>query len=311
MNYSNSMKYSCWMLLIILSILWGGSFFFSKIALKEFPIFSIVFLRVFFGGVILFVFALITKKKLPTDAKIWFSFLVMGLLNNVIPFSMIVSAQKYIDSGFASILNAATPFFTIIVAHFLTKDEKLTIRKIIGLIMGLSGVVILIGYNTIFSGANELIGAIAVVIAALSYAFAGVWGKRFKAYGIDPVITATGQLLCSSIILLPIILIIDRPWNITMPSFPVCFSIFGIALFSTSLAYIIYFKVLSSSGATNVLLVTLLIPVSAIFLGVFILSEEFHNQYVYGILIIGMGLAIIDGRLLHHVKGVINAKRDR
>jgi drug/metabolite transporter (DMT)-like permease len=300
--HKNQMSLTSWIQLCILSILWGGSFFFVKIALNDLPIFSIVFLRVFIGSLMLLLFISIKNKKLPKNRNIWFHFLVMGVLNNVIPFTMIVSAQKYIDSGFASILNATTPFFTIIIAHFFTKDEKLSFNKIIGLIIGLSGVTILIGYTSLFSGKNEFIGALMMLIATMSYAFAGVWGKRFKAFKLDPILISTGQLICSSILLLPITLLMDKPWTLSIPSSQTWFSILGIALLSTAIAYIIYFRILSTSGATNVLLVTLLIPISALLLGVVILSETFYIQYMYGIIIISIGLIIIDGRLINKIK---------
>ncbi len=304
------MNLTSWIQLITLSILWGGSFFFVKIALNDLPIFTIVFLRVALGSLLLLIFTTIKKKKLPNSKIIWFHFIVMGVLNNVIPFTLIVSAQKYIDSGFASILNATTPFFTIIIAHLFTKDESLSLKKVLGIIIGLSGVTILIGYKSIFSGKNELVGAIFMLIAALSYAFAGVWGKRFKSLKMDPIIISTGQLICSSVLLLPITLVVDKPWTLSLPSGQTWLAILGVALFSTSIAYIIYFKLLSSSGATNVLLVTLLIPVSALLLGVTILSEVFYIQYIYGIIIIGLGLVVLDGRILGRIKRVRNDRRN-
>lgn len=305
---NNQMSSASWLQLFVLSILWGGSFFFVKIALIDLPIFTIVFLRVALGSLILLLFITIKKKKLPGSRKIWFHLIIMGILNNVIPFSLIVSAQKIIDSGFASILNATTPFFTIIIAHIFTKDESLSLKKIIGIIIGLSGVVILIGYKSVFSGKNEFLGAILMLIAALSYAFAGVWGKRFKEFKIDPILISTGQLICSSILLLPITLIIDKPWTLSIPSSQTWLAILGIALFSTSIAYIIYFKILSTSGATNVLLVTLLIPISALLLGVAILSEVFYIQYIYGIMIIGLGLLILDGRITDKIRRIRNVR---
>lgn len=307
---NNQMNLTSWIQLITLSILWGGSFFFVKIALNDLPIFTIVFLRVALGSLLLLIFTTIKKKKLPNSKIIWFHFIVMGVLNNVIPFTLIVSAQKYIDSGFASILNATTPFFTIIIAHLFTKDESLSLKKVLGIIIGLSGVTILIGYKSIFSGKNELVGAIFMLIAALSYAFAGVWGKRFKSLKMDPIIISTGQLICSSVLLLPITLVVDKPWTLSLPSGQTWLAILGVALFSTSIAYIIYFKLLSSSGATNVLLVTLLIPVSALLLGVTILSEVFYIQYIYGIIIIGLGLVVLDGRILGRIKRVRNDRRN-
>jgi drug/metabolite transporter (DMT)-like permease len=291
-----------WLLLTLLSILWGGSYFFVEIALTALPIFTIVFLRVFTGAALLLLFIFLTGRKFPGDRKTWFSLFVMGILNNVIPFTMIVSGQQYINSGFASILIAATPFFTVTAAHFLTKDEKINPGKIAGVLFGIIGVSVLIGFDSLSWEANELYGIIFILIASLSYSIAGIWGKRFKSLNIDPVVTSTGQLICSSLVLLPVMLISDRPWDLPLPPMEVWGAIIGIALFSTSIAYIVYFKILSSSGATNVLLVTFLIPIVAVVLGIFLLSEEFKVQYLFGMFIIGMGLLAIDGRFIRKIK---------
>ncbi|MDC7220665.1 MAG: EamA family transporter [Spirochaetales bacterium] len=286
-----------WILLLILSLLWGGSFFFVEVALTGLPVFTIVFLRVFLGALILRGFLLISGKKLPRDRVIWRRLFIMGLLNNAVPFCLIVTGQQFINGGFASIINGTTPFFTVLAAHFFTRDEKINTRKIAGVILGITGVVVLIGFESLQKGSHKLWGALAVVGAALSYSLAGVWGKGFKKLGLDPALTATGQLLCSSLLLFPVMLLVDKPWQLNLPGLDVWAALLGIALFSTALAYIIYFKILSSSGATNVLLVTFLVPVSAVLLGVLFLSEEFKLQYLYGMLAIGMGLVFIDGRI--------------
>ncbi len=303
MKEISKMNTKSWLLLLLLSFLWGGSFFFVEIALSALPIFTIVFLRVFIGAIILLVFLVVTGREIPKDKKVWLNLFVMGFLNNVIPFCMIVRGQQFISSGFASILNATTPFFTVIVAHFLTKDEKIDIRKILGVLFGFLGVFILIGFEPLKKGSNEIFGIMSILIAAISYSFAGIWGRRFRTLKVDPVVTSTGQLISSSFVLFPIMLIVDQPWNLSMPALNIWGAIIGIALFSTSLAYIIFFKILSSSGATNVMLVTFLIPISAILLGVFILSEKFEIQYLIGMVVIGIGLVFIDGRLIQRIKG--------
>lgn len=305
MKEISKMNTKSWLLLLLLSFLWGGSFFFVEIALTALPIFTIVFLRVFIGAIILLIFVLLTGREVPKDLKIWLHLFVMGFLNNVIPFCMIVSGQQFISSGFASILNATTPFFTVIVAHFLTRDEKINPGKVFGVILGFSGVFILIGFEPLQKGSNEIFGIFAILMAAISYSFAGIWGRRFKSLKIDPVVTSTGQLISSSLVLLPIMLLVDQPWNLSVPAINIWGAILGIALFSTALAYIIFFKILSSSGATNVMLVTLLVPISAILLGVFVLSEKFELQYLIGMAVISIGLAFIDGRLINRLKGKI------
>ena len=298
---SRNMNLLDWILLLFLSIVWGGSFFFVEVALSALPIFTIVFLRVSLGALLLSIYLIITGKKFPKEKRIWKRLIVMGVLNNVIPFCLIVTGQQYISGGFASILNATTPFFTVIFAHVFTEDEKINTRKIIGITFGIVGVILLIGFEKVSSGSSNLIGALTIIMAAVSYSLAGIWGKGFKSIKIEPVVTATGQLICSSIILFPIMLITNKPWTLSLPGFRVWASLLGIAFFSTALAYFIYFKILSSAGATNVLLVTFLVPVSAILLGVFVLSEDFKAQYIYGIISIGIGLIFIDGRLVDKV----------
>lgn len=309
MKEITKMNRKSWFLLLLLSFLWGGSFFFVEIALTALPIFTIVFLRVFLGALILLFFIFLSGREIPRSKKIWINLFVMGVLNNVIPFCMIVSGQQYISGGFASILNGTTPFFTVVVAHFLTRDEKINKGKILGVISGFLGVLILIGFESLQKGSNEIIGILAVLTAAISYSFAGIWGRRFKSLEIDPVVTSTGQLISSSLVLFPVMLIVDQPWKLSMPPANVWVAIGGIALFSTSLAYIIFFKILSSSGATNVMLVTFLVPISAILLGIFVLSEKFEIQYFAGMALIAIGLIFIDGRLIHKIKGMFHVTR--
>ncbi|MBI9104979.1 MAG: DMT family transporter [Spirochaetales bacterium] len=283
---------------MVLSILWGGSFFFSEVALTAFPPFTIVFLRLIFGAAILLTFMKFRGLKLPKEKKVWFSFFILGLLNNAIPFSFIVSGQELITGGLASLVNASTPFFTVIAAHFLTRDEKITRRKLAGLLIGFSGVFTLIGLEAVMTGGNSLPGMFMVMTASLSYAFGGIWGRRTKALGLEPLVMAAGQLTCAAIILLPLSLFIDAPWTLPLPGWNVWGALLGAGLLSTALAYILYFRILSSSGATSVLLVTFLIPVSAILLGVLFLGEAVGFRHFMGMGILGIGLVVIDGRLM-------------
>lgn len=288
-----------WLLLVILSILWGGSFFFVGVAVEALPPLTIVTLRVFLAAIALLVIVYCSGLKMPSDSSIWLAFIGMGVLNNVIPFVLIVWGQTHIASGLASILNATTPLFTVVAAHFLTKDEKMSTLKIIGVVFGLVGVVMIIGQEVIDGIGDSILGQLAVVGAAISYSFAGIYGRRFKQFGIKPVVTATGQVTTSSLLLIPIALLYDRPFTLPMPSVEVWLAIVSLALFSTALAYILYFRILSTAGATNVLLVTLLIPVSAILLGTAILGEQLELKHMIGMGMISVGLLSIDGRVFH------------
>lgn len=286
-----------WSLLLALSILWGGSFFFVGVAVKALPPFTIVLLRVAIAAAALHIVLRATRTAMPWDGETWRAFFGMGLLNNAIPFSLIVWGQTHIASGLASILNATTPLFTVLVAHVLTVDERLSRGRIVGALLGLAGVVALIGPQALVGLGHDVLAQLAILGAALSYAFASLFGRRFKRMGIPPLATAAGQVTASSALLLPIALIVDRPWTLPPPELPVWGAILGLALLATALAYILYFRILASAGAVNLMLVTLLIPVSAILLGSAFLGEALAPMDFAGMALIGLGLAAIDGRL--------------
>jgi len=221
----------------------------------------------------------------------------MGALNNAVPFSLIMWGQTEITGSLASILNATTPLSAVIIAHFLTRDEKLSAGKILGIFLGLAGVAVMIGLEVLQGLGLGILAQFAVITAGVSYAFAGVYGRRFQ--GTSPMVVASGQLMASSILLLPCALVIDQFW--TLPSLlPATWAaLIAMALLSTALAYLIYFHLLASSGATNVLLVTFLVPVSAIFLGFVFLGERLEPQHIFGMILIALGLAAIDGRAVN------------
>jgi len=292
-----------WLLLIILSIVWGGSFFFVGVAVEALPPLTIVALRVSLATLALLAVVYFTGLRMPTDPEVWVAFILMGIFNNVIPFTLIVWGQTHIASGLASILNATTPLFTIVAAHFLTKDEKMTKLKIVGVIIGIGGVIIMIG-NEAFGGLGDRVFAqFAVLGAAISYSLAGIFGRRFAQSGIKPVVTATGQVTASSLILIPLAVFYDKPFTLPMPGFEIWLAILGLALISTAFAYILYFRILSTTGATNLLLVTLLIPVSAILLGTAVLGEQLELKHMLGMGLISVGLLSIDGRVVQVILG--------
>ena len=287
-----------WSLLLFLSVIWGGSFFFTSIALKELPPFTLVLLRVGIAALALHLVLRLRGIKFPLGAPALAAFAGMGLLNNAIPFSLIVYGQTEIASGLASILNATTPVFTVLAAHWLTRDEKLTPAKILGVALGFAGAAVMLGVELLGGLGTQALAQIAVLAAALSYAFGGLFGRRFKAMGIDPVIAATGQVTASTLIIAPLALLVDKPWTLAMPSAPVWAAVLAFALVSTALAYIIVFRLIASAGPTNTWLVTFLIPVSAIWLGWAFLGETLLTRHFLGMALIGAGLAAIDGRAL-------------
>ena len=296
-----------WMLLVLLSVVWGGSFFFNGIALREFPTLSIVTARVGLAALALLFLMKMLGQGIQLNRQILKAFFGMSFLNNVVPFSLIVWGQQHIASGVASILNATTPLFTMLVAHWFTTDEKINPRRLLGVLTGMGGVGLMMGLDSMESSGFHLLGQSAILLAAFSYGLAGVYGKRFAQLEIPPLATATGQLCASSIILIPLSLWIDRPWTMAIPSIEGMGSLLGIALLSTALAYVIYFRLLKTAGATNLLLVTLLIPVSAIILGVFLLDESLEPQHLSGMAVISLGLLIMDGRLLQFFRETLPA----
>ena len=292
-----------WGMLLTLSLVWGGSFFFNEIAVRQLPVFTVVVCRVGLAAVILLAVLRLTGQRLPRSGKVWAAFFGMGMLNNVIPFSLIVAGQQSVASGVASILNAATPLFGVIFAHLLTQDEKLTPLKLAGVIVGFLGVAVMIGPDAISGLGGNLAAQMMILAGAASYAFAGIFGRRFKAMGVLPMATATGQVIASSIILLPLVLVIDRPWTLPAPGWDAIAALIGVAAISTAFAYFLYFRILASAGATNLLLVTFLIPISAILLGTAFLSEALLPRQIAGMALIGLGLSLIDGRLWRRLGG--------
>ncbi len=299
-----------WALLIILSILWGGSFFFAEVALEALPPLSVVFARVAIGALALLVLVHAAGLRLPRELRLWRAFFVMGALNNLIPFSLIVWGQTAITGGLAAILNATTPLFTVVLAHMLTRDERLTLAKLAGVVIGCLGVAVMIGPEVLgglgIGGLGiAVLAQLAVLAAALSYAFAGIYGRRFR--DTPPLVTATGQVTASTILLCPLALMVDQPWTLAVPgpavTWAVLGALLGLGLLSTAAAYVIYFRILASAGATNLLLVTFLIPVSAILLGVMVLSEQLTAAQLAGMGLIAIGLAAIDGRVLRWFGG--------
>jgi drug/metabolite transporter (DMT)-like permease len=286
-----------WIWLLSLSVLWGGSFFFAKVAIGELGPLTVVFARVALAALTLDIVLLATgTNPFRRDAP-WSAYLAMGLLNNVLPFSLIFWGQTQIASGLASILNATTPLFTLLVAHFLTADEKIDPAKVAALLAGFAGVALLIGPELLVAGASVW-GELACLGAAISYAFAGVYGRRFKTMKIAPIEAAAGQVTASTVLILPIMLAVEQPWTLpALPSSTVWAALGGLAMLSTALAYVLYFRILAAAGATNLLLVTFLIPVTAVLLGAAVLGERLAPRHFAGMALIGLGLAVTDGRI--------------
>ncbi|MDA8787075.1 DMT family transporter [Porticoccaceae bacterium] len=294
-----------WGMLLLLSFLWGGSFFFISVAISELPPFTLVTMRVGLAALTLWLVLLVSGYPIPKSPKVWRTFMMMGLLGNAMPFSLIAWGQTHIGAGLASIINATTPIFTILIAGAFLSDEHITPKKVLGIAAGLLGVIVLIGPSALLELGTNTMAQLAVIGAAISYSSATVFGRRFKAMGISPFDTAVGQVTASTILLLPLVWFIDKPLELANPSLQVWLAILALAIFSTAFAYILFFRILSSSGATNVVLVTFLAPVTASFLSWLILDEQLQAKHFIGMACIGLGLAIIDGRLWSRLKRTI------
>lgn len=286
-----------WAMLISLALIWGGSFFFIAIAVAELPVLSIVVLRVGLAAAALWAVVAVLGLRPPRSRAVWIGFAGMGLLNNAIPFTLIVWAQQSIGSGLASILNATTPLFTVLVVGALLSDERLTGMRLLGALVGLFGAAVMIGLDVLAGFGSDPAAQIALLGAAVSYAFAGAFGRRFAKMRVDPILVAAGQVSASTLLLAPVALWLEAPWRLDPPSLGVMAAILALALICTAFAYILYFQILARAGATNVVLVTFLAPVSAILLGAAFLGERLGWPQALGIALIGAGLSLIDGRL--------------
>jgi drug/metabolite transporter (DMT)-like permease len=286
-----------WGMLLILSLFWGGSFFFVGIAVKHLPPLTIVTLRVSIAALILWLSAPLTGLVMPRTREVWSAFARLSLVNNVAPFCLIVWGQTHLASGLAAILNATTPLFTVFAAHVLTRDEIMTPMRLAGALCGLVGVAAMIGPQVLAEGFGANVAAeLAILAAAASYAIGSIYGRRFRAMRVAPIAIAAGQATAASAMLIPIALLVDRPWSLPPPGTDAIAAVVALASVSTALAYILYFRILAGAGATNVVLVTLLVPVSSILLGALFLQERLAARHFVGLLLIALGLAFIDGR---------------
>lgn len=290
-----------WAALGLLALLWGGSFFFVSIAVRELPPLSIVAVRTGLAAVALIALMAAARALPPLRADVLRTFLVMGALNNALPFVLIVWGQTRIAGGLAAILNASTPVFSVIVAHMAGR-ERATPARLAGVLAGAAGVACIIGGDALAGLGDDIPAQLAVLGAGLSYSFAALAGMRLRELGVQPLAAAGGQVSAATLLLLPLVLWIDRPWSLPPPSPETWAALAALALLSTALAYVLYFRILSSSGATNVLLVTFLVPVSAIILGAAFLDERLRLAHFAGMALIGLGLAAVDGRPLRWLR---------
>jgi drug/metabolite transporter (DMT)-like permease len=295
-----------WGLLALLSLLWGGSYLFVGVAVREIPPLTLVTLRVGLAATLLWAGAPLLDVAIPRSGKAIAALAALGFGNNALPFALIAWSQIHLPVGLASILTAATPLFSVLTGHVLTKEEKLTGLKLSGAIAGMVGVASLLGPDLLTGAGANLWAELAVLAAALAYALSAIFARRMGALGLKPIDVAAGQATAATLILAPLALAIDRPWTLAMPSEAAIASVLAIAALSTALAFIVYFRILAGAGATNVLLVTLLVPATAVLLGALFLNERLLTRQFLGFALIALGLAFIDGRLPRALLGARN-----
>ena len=288
------------LLLLGLGIVWGGSFFFAQIALNEVPPLTVALHRIFWAVPVLFVVVLWKGIDIPKSMRAWLCYFVMGALNNAIPFSLIFWGQTHIGSGLASILNSTTAFFGVIVAGIFLVDERLTARKVIGALFGVLGVAAIMGIDALTNFNPNNLAQIAILGAALFYAFAGVWGKRYLSEYL-PIMNAFGMLVASTVLMVPVAIITEGIPVLTL-STGVWASLMAVAIFSTAIAYLLYFKILALAGSANLMLVTLLIPPIGVGLSVVFLDEKIGIEAVLGFGLITIGLLVTDGRIIDRLR---------
>lgn len=284
-----------WSMLALLSLLWGGSFFFARVAVAEIPPLTLVLFRVTIAAAALHLYLAIAGPSFRLALPMAGSFFVLAFFNNVVPFTLMFAGQTELGAGAASILNATTPFWTMILANVTTDDDKLSMRKVVGVVLGIAGTAVMIGPGVLADMGAPAWAKFALLGTALSYAGAAIFARRFRA--LPPQVIATGQLTASTIIMIPIVLFWHGTQDMFVASAGVWGAVLGLAILATSFGYILYFALIRSAGATNTSLVTLLVPVSAIMLGVTFLGERLETFEFLGMFLIAGGLLVIDGRL--------------
>lgn len=296
-----------WFWLIGLAIIWGASYFFGKVAVDDIGPLTVAFGRVILAAAILYIVIRLRQLPIPRTRDDWIPFFGMGVLNSALPYSLIFWGVTSISSGLAAILTATVPIFTVIVAHFWTVDEKMSPAKAVGIGLGMAGVVVIMGRDLGALTSGSGLAKLAIVAASISYAFSGIYGRRLK--GKSPLILAWGQMCAATVLMLPLVLFVDRPWSTAEWKLDAVLSVIALATLCTAVAYMIFFRLLGTIGATNTSLVTFMIPVSSILLGFAFLSEPLVAAQLLGMGLIIAGMAVIDGRLTRRFFGSANATR--
>jgi drug/metabolite transporter (DMT)-like permease len=287
-----------WGIILLLSLLWGGAFYFIELGLRGFPPITLVFLRMSLAIPLMLAALWFLKEKLPTDSKSWRQLFVLGALNAALPFILFFWGQTRIESGLASILNATTPLWGVVTAHFLTQNEKATPARIVGVLLGMAGIIVMVGTDALAGISGSVLAQIACLTATLFYAFGAIYARTLSQSTITPLSVAAGQVITAALILLPVMLIVDLPWTLASPGWDAWAGAFALAIPGTAIPYFLYFRLIDTAGASNAMLVAFIMPVVAIILGIVALGETVELKEIAGAALIALGLLAIDGRLL-------------
>lgn len=287
-----------WGVIMLLSLLWGGAFFMIELGLRGFPPNTLVFLRMALAVPPMLLILKIMGHHMPRDRQSWQRLFVLGAINAAFPFILFFWGQTRIESGLASILNATTPLWGVVTAHFLTKDEKAAPARVIGVLLGLAGIIVMVGTEALGGISGSVLAQLACLAATLLYALAAVYARTLSQTTMTPLVIATGQVVTAAIIMLPVMLMVDQPWALPSAGWDAWAGALGLAIPSTAIAYFFYFRLIDRAGASNAMLVAFIMPVVAIILGVVALGETVEAKEIAGAVLIALGLIAIDGRLL-------------
>jgi drug/metabolite transporter (DMT)-like permease len=293
-----------WAMIGMMSLLWGSAFLLIEIGLRTIAPMTLVFLRMGIAAPFMLLALYMLQERLPTDRASWQQLIILGALNAAFPFILFFWGQQYLDSGYASILNATTPLWGVVVAHFLTDDEKATPARIAGVLLGLAGIIVMVGPEAMAGLTQNLLAQIACLVSTLFYGCAAIYGRKLGKSGMTPMVVATGQVITAALIMLPVMLWIDQPWQRPVPSTESLLAATGLAIPATAIAYLFYFKTIDRAGATNAMLVAFIMPVIAVMLGIAFLGEVLTGGQIVGASLIAAGLVAIDGRLLARFRNV-------
>lgn len=296
-DINHSMTLGQWATLLLIALFWGGAFFFVAVAVHELPPMTLGAIRILIGGLVLLTILYLSGRRLPWRADVWRWFMIVAFVNSVAPLFLLSWAQKTIGGGLASIITAMTPLLVLFVAHVMTHDENLSGRRLAGTFIGFAGVVVMIGLDMKIRFDMTIVAQLAAVLASVCFAFGTVLARRFRSLNIEPLTATTGFILVSGLQFLVLAIVLDRPWSLPAPSMPAILSAIAAGFISTALGQFLFFRLLAKTGASNVSLVAVLTPISAILLGWIVLGERLLSYQIAGMVVIALGILIVDGRL--------------